>query len=157
MEPCISASGLLGHGLVRAVRYHLVGFERRGAERRARERRQATRRRRRRCLPSRGRVRPRDFGSGAGRGGAGRGGAGRGGVDRNLSLVDVEGVAASAGSACAAGAPEPSHVLRALGYDDARAESVIRLSLGGDADGAGIGAAVERIAAVVGRARGAAA
>ena len=33
-------------------------------------------------------------------------------------------------SACAAGAPEPSHVLRAMGRSDADARSGLRLSLG---------------------------
>jgi cysteine desulfurase len=47
-----------------------------------------------------------------------------------LVLLDLAGVAASLGSACAAGAPEPSHVLRAMGLDDEAARSGLRLSLG---------------------------
>jgi cysteine desulfurase len=47
-----------------------------------------------------------------------------------LVLLDLAGVAASLGSACAAGAPEPSHVLRAMGRTDAEARSGLRLSLG---------------------------
>ena len=78
-------------------------------------------------------------------------------ADALLVALDAEGLAASAGSACAAGAPGPSHVLLALGYDEPRAESVIRLSLGSDADAGAIGAATECIASVVRRARGVAA
>jgi len=47
-----------------------------------------------------------------------------------LVLLDLGGVAASLGSACAAGSVEPSHVLRAMGADNARARSGLRLSLG---------------------------
>jgi cysteine desulfurase len=47
-----------------------------------------------------------------------------------LVLLDLAGVAASLGSACAAGSPEPSHVLRAMGLDDAAARGGLRLSLG---------------------------
>ena len=49
-----------------------------------------------------------------------------------LVLLDLAGVAASLGSACAAGAPEPSHVLRAMGLDADAARSSLRLSLGPD-------------------------
>lgn len=75
-------------------------------------------------------------------------------ADAVLVALDAEGLSASAGSACAAGAPEPSHVLRALGYEEERAESVLRLSLGGDADAESIAAAIETMGAVVRRARG---
>ena len=47
-----------------------------------------------------------------------------------LVLLDDAGVCASAGSACASGALEPSHVLTAMGIDDQLALSSLRLSLG---------------------------
>jgi cysteine desulfurase len=47
-----------------------------------------------------------------------------------LVLLDMAGVAASLGSACAAGSPEPSHVLRAMGRSEAQARAGLRLSLG---------------------------
>ena len=43
---------------------------------------------------------------------------------------DLEGFAVSNGSACAAGVIEPSHVIRALGYNEIVARSVIRISFG---------------------------
>jgi len=45
-------------------------------------------------------------------------------------LLDLSGVAASAGSACAAGAVEPSHVLLAMGRDATGARGGLRLSVG---------------------------
>src|SRR5206468_11589317 len=47
-----------------------------------------------------------------------------------LVLLDDAGVCASAGSACASGAMEPSHVLRAMGVSVTDALSSVRLSLG---------------------------
>jgi len=47
-----------------------------------------------------------------------------------LIALDLEGVEVSMGSACAAGAVEPSHVLRAMGRSVADARSSLRLSLG---------------------------
>jgi cysteine desulfurase len=47
-----------------------------------------------------------------------------------LASLDLDGVAASAGSACAAGAVEPSHVLAALGGPPWRRVATIRFSLG---------------------------
>lgn len=44
--------------------------------------------------------------------------------------LDLEGVAASAGSACASGSLEPSHVLKAIGCSDEEARSGLRLSCG---------------------------
>jgi len=47
-----------------------------------------------------------------------------------LIALDLEGVEVSMGSACAAGAIEPSHVLLAMGLDPDEARSSLRLSLG---------------------------
>ncbi len=47
-----------------------------------------------------------------------------------LILLDDAGIWASAGSACASGAVEPSHVLAAMGVPKARALGSVRLSLG---------------------------
>jgi cysteine desulfurase len=47
-----------------------------------------------------------------------------------LVLLDLGGVAASLGSACAAGSAEPSHVLLAMGASRDRARSGLRTSLG---------------------------
>jgi cysteine desulfurase len=47
-----------------------------------------------------------------------------------LIALDLEGVEVSMGSACAAGAVEPSHVLIAMGRSAAEARSSLRISLG---------------------------
>jgi cysteine desulfurase len=47
-----------------------------------------------------------------------------------LLLLDREGVDAAAGSSCASGAANPSHVLAAMGISAALARSSLRLSLG---------------------------
>ena len=47
-----------------------------------------------------------------------------------LIALDLHGVAVSSGSACAARSAMPSHVLTALGFDDARAGGSLRFSLG---------------------------
>ncbi len=47
-----------------------------------------------------------------------------------LIALDLEGVEVSMGSACAAGAVEPSHVLTAMGRSAAEARSSLRFSLG---------------------------
>lgn len=54
------------------------------------------------------------------------------GVDGNLLLthLDVKGIAASSGSACKTGNPEPSGVLLAMGYSPAAAKGSLRLTVG---------------------------
>ena len=47
-----------------------------------------------------------------------------------LYLLDEAGVCASAASACASGAMEPSHVLAAMGVPNERARGALRLTLG---------------------------
>lgn len=47
-----------------------------------------------------------------------------------LTLLDLKGICASAGSACHAGEKEPSHVLKAVGLPAAYQHSVIRFSIG---------------------------
>lgn len=51
-------------------------------------------------------------------------------ADALVIALDLSGVAAATGPACAAGAAEPSHVLRAIGCDDELARATVRLSFG---------------------------
>lgn len=50
--------------------------------------------------------------------------------DSLLFLLDVAGVSVSTGSACQAGIPEPSHVLRAMGRSEIEARGALRMTLG---------------------------
>lgn len=49
-----------------------------------------------------------------------------------LAGLDIEGICASSGSACSAGSLEPSHVVSAMGFDNALANALVRFSLGRD-------------------------
>jgi cysteine desulfurase len=71
--------------------------------------------------------------------------------DALLMALDLEGVSASAGSACAAGSLEPSHVVAALGVAPEYATGVLRFSLGRTTTGADVDGAAVVVERVVGR------
>ena len=70
-----------------------------------------------------------------------------------LVLLDEAGVCASAGSACASGAIEPSHVLMAMGVPRDEALSSVRLSLGSTTTDADVDLALKAIPDAVARLR----
>ena len=49
-----------------------------------------------------------------------------------VASLDLEGFAVSTGSACAAGAAEPSHVVQALGVEARDRDGVLRIRMGRD-------------------------
>jgi len=55
-----------------------------------------------------------------------------------LIRLDMAGIAVSAGSACSSGSLKPSHVLAAMGWPEAAAREVIRVSFGPETDAAAI-------------------
>ncbi len=67
------------------------------------------------------------------------------GVDGKVLVMrlDLAGLACSAGSACASGSLEPSHVLLALGHDESVARAALRLSLPRDCGAETVRKAVE--------------
>jgi cysteine desulfurase len=69
--------------------------------------------------------------------------------DALLIRLDLAGIAASAGSACAAGALEPSHVAAALALDERSRTGVIRFSLGRETTAAEIDAVVARLPGLI--------
>jgi len=71
-----------------------------------------------------------------------------------LFLLDQEGVCASAASACASGAMEPSHVLTAMGVAKEQAAGAIRFSLGPATNDDDIDRAIAAIGPIVARLRG---
>jgi cysteine desulfurase len=79
------------------------------------------------------------------------------GVEAEALLValDVEGVCAAAGSSCASGATEPSHVLTAMGLTLPEAAASVRLSLGFSSTVADVDRALEVIPRAVDRLRAA--
>jgi len=70
-----------------------------------------------------------------------------------LFLLDEAGVCASAASACAAGAMEPSHVLAAMGVPRDRAQGALRLTLGSASTAADVDRGIEMVVAAVTRLR----
>lgn len=71
--------------------------------------------------------------------------------DLLLMLLDAAGIDCSTGSACTAGIPEPSHVLLAMGSDNAR--SSLRFSLGEGTTQADVDAVIAALPGAVARAR----
>jgi cysteine desulfurase len=70
-----------------------------------------------------------------------------------LIALDLAGVAASSGSACATGAPTPSHVLTAMGYSPQEAMGALRLTLGRENTEAEVDLVVAKLAEIVARLR----
>ena len=70
-----------------------------------------------------------------------------------LLQLDMEGIAASSGSACTSGSLEASHVILALGYPRERALGSLRLSLGKGNSEADVDLVLERLPAMVARLR----
>lgn len=75
--------------------------------------------------------------------------------DSLVMLLDAQGIDCSMGSACAAGVPEPSHVLLAMGADPLLARSSLRLSFGHSSSPSDVAAFRAAIGPVVERARAA--
>ena len=70
-----------------------------------------------------------------------------------LIALDLAGIAVSTGAACAAGSPEPSHVLKAMGLPRARVNGSLRFSLGRNTTAEEIDRAVESVREAVLRLR----
>jgi cysteine desulfurase len=75
--------------------------------------------------------------------------------DLLLMLLDAQGIECSTGSACSAGVPQASHVLQAMGCDDALARASLRFSFGRTSGAADVDHLVEAIGPAVERARAA--
>jgi cysteine desulfurase len=63
--------------------------------------------------------------------------------------LDLAGIAVSTGSACASGGVEPSHVIRAMGFDEDEARSSVRISLGWSSDDRQVNRMLELLPPVV--------
>ena len=72
-----------------------------------------------------------------------------------LIALDLAGIAASSGSACASGAPTPSGVLRAMGYEPNEALGALRLTLGRATTDADVDTVLDKLPEIVRRVRGA--
>lgn len=73
--------------------------------------------------------------------------------DSLLFLLDAAGVACSTGSACHAGVTRPSHVVLALGHDEATAKGALRFSLGHTSTDADVDLALAALPEAVARAQ----
>jgi len=77
------------------------------------------------------------------------------GIDALKLLDALPDIAVSTGSACTSAVVEPSYVLRALGLDDRKAASSVRIGVGRSTSEAEVDFAVEHMAEAVARLRGA--
>ncbi len=75
------------------------------------------------------------------------------GAEGVLIALDLAGIAASSGSACASGAQRPSHVLEAIGVSPTDAAGALRFSLGRSNSAADIVYTIERLVESVARIR----
>ena len=73
--------------------------------------------------------------------------------DLLVIALDLAGFAVSTGSACASGAVEPSHVLLAMGCDDAEARGAVRVSFGWNTAAADIDRFADALPSIVARLR----
>ncbi len=73
--------------------------------------------------------------------------------DALLMLLDANGIACSAGSACTAGVARSSHVLTAIGLDDDLARGALRFSLGWNSTSSDVAALTAALPDAVTRAR----
>lgn len=73
--------------------------------------------------------------------------------DALLISLDLEGIGASSGSACAVGSLKPSHVLLAMGLGNELANSAVRFSLGTGSTEADVDAVIEVMPGIVKRLR----
>jgi cysteine desulfurase len=71
-----------------------------------------------------------------------------------LIALDLEGIAVSTGSACSSGTLEPSHVLRAMGFNAHRTQNSLRFSLGAYSTEAQVDFVLETLPRLVTKLRG---
>jgi cysteine desulfurase len=73
--------------------------------------------------------------------------------DDLVVALDLEGILVSSGAACSSGKPEPSHVLLAMGQDERRVRSTVRISFRADQSLEIVPPVVDAIARIVSRMR----
>jgi cysteine desulfurase len=68
-----------------------------------------------------------------------------------VANLDLEGIAVSSGSACTSGSVQPSHVLLAMGRDEATAKATVRFSLGRESTEEDVASVVQAMRGIVPR------
>jgi len=76
--------------------------------------------------------------------------------DSLIAALDLDGFCVSAGSACAAGSPEPSHVVAALGIEPRYSRGILRISMGWATECAAVERLATSLLGAIGRAKAAA-